>query len=132
MVGEIRDIIFNKYNIAITNISAATHMPDCLEMPYIPQIRGAKIVNLDSNVSKTSYRLGSPSCLAGDVIGDYEFDRELNIGDKIILEDMIHYTIVKNNTFNGIPLPSLAILRENGEFDIVKEFGYNEYKNRNG
>ena len=132
LVGEVRDIISNKYNIAITNISAAAHMPDCLEMPYTPQIRGAKITNLDSNISTTSYRLGSPSCLAGDVIGDYEFDRELNIGDKIIIEDMIHYTIVKNNTFNGIPLPALAILRENGDLDIVREFGYDDYKNRNG
>ena len=132
LVGEIRDIITNQYKIAITNISAATHMPDCLEMPYTPQIRGAKIINLESNNRDFSYRLGAPSCLAGDVIGDYEFDRELKIGDKIIIEDMIHYTIVKNNTFNGIPLPDLAILRENGDLEIVREFGYEDYKYRNG
>ncbi|RDU58660.1 carboxynorspermidine decarboxylase [Helicobacter sp. MIT 99-5507] len=132
LVGEVRDIITNKYKIAITNLSAAAHMPDCLEMPYIPQIRGAKIINLESIDNDFSYRLGAPSCLAGDVIGDYEFDKELKIGDKIIIEDMIHYTIVKNNTFNGIPLPDLAILKENGDFEIVREFGYDDYKYRNG
>lgn len=132
LVGEVRDIITNKYKIAITNLSAAAHMPDCLEMPYIPNIRGAKITNLESGDNNFSYRLGASSCLAGDVIGDYEFENELKIGDKIIIEDMIHYTIVKNNTFNGIPLPSLAILRENGDFEIVREFAYEDYKLRNG
>lgn len=135
LVGEVVDLIYNEYNIAITNLSAAAHMPDCLEMPYTPQIRGAEIVDLDSTKTiknKYLYRLGSPSCLAGDVIGDYAFDKELSIGDKIIVEDMIHYTIVKNNTFNGIPLPSLGILKENGKLKIVKKFGYKDYKRRNG
>lgn len=132
LIGEVRDIITNKYKIVITNLSAAAHMPDCLEMPYTPQIRGAKIINLESSNNDFSYRFGAPSCLAGDVIGDYQFDNELKIGDKIIIEDMIHYTIVKNNTFNGIPLPNLAILRENGDFEIIREFGYEDYKYRNG
>ncbi|RAX54728.1 carboxynorspermidine decarboxylase [Helicobacter sp. 16-1353] len=133
LVGQIMDIISNDYKIAITNISAATHMPDCLEMPYTPEIRDAKIINLDTDKeSKYAYRLGSPSCLAGDIIGDYAFNKELCIGDKIIIEDMIHYTIVKNNTFNGIPLPSLGILKENGKLKIVKKFAYNDYKKRNG
>ena len=130
LVGEVIDLVKNKFNIAITNLSASTHMPDCIEMPYTPSIYGAKITTLDSN-SKFRYRLGSPSCLAGDVIGDYEFEKELKVGDKIIVEDMIHYTIVKNNTFNGIPLPSLGILRRNGEFNIIKRFGYEDYKHRN-
>lgn len=130
LVGEIVDLVKNKFNIAITNLSAATHMPDCIEVPYTPNIYGAKIATLDCN-SKFKYRLGSPSCLAGDIIGDYEFNRELKIGDKIIIEDMIHYTIVKNNTFNGIPLPSLGILKSNGEFKIIKKFGYEDYKHRN-
>lgn len=129
LIGEVIDLVKNKFNIAITNLSAATHMPDCIEMPYTPNIYGAKITTIDA--SKFKYRLGSPSCLAGDIIGDYEFDRELKIGDKIIIEDMIHYTIVKNNTFNGIPLPSLGILRSNGEFEIIKKFGYEDYKYRN-
>ena len=78
------------------------------------------------------YRLGCPSCLAGDIIGDYEFEKPLAIGDKIIIKDMIHYTIVKNNLFNGIPLPSLAILKKNGKLKIVRKFDYNDYKKRNG
>ncbi len=136
LVGEVVDIIKNEFNIAITDISAATHMPDCLEMPYIPEIVGAEIVqdlsNANIDKSKYYYRIGSPSCLAGDVIGDYKFEKPLQIGDKIIFNDMIHYTIVKNNTFNGIPLPSLGILRENGDFRIVKKFDYIDYKHRNG
>lgn len=136
LVGEVVDIVKNEFDIAIVNISAATHMPDCLEMPYTPQIRNAKIINLDStqadSAKKYRYRIGSPSCLAGDVIGDYEFEERLKIGDKIIIEDMIHYTIVKNNTFNGIPLPSLGILKENGKFKIIKRFSYADYKHRNG
>ena len=78
------------------------------------------------------YRLGCPSCLAGDIIGDYIFEKPLAIGDKIIIKDMIHYTIVKNNLFNGIPLPSLASLKKNGKLKIVRKFDYNDYKKRNG
>ena len=157
LVGEVVDIVRNGVDIAITNISAATQMPDCLEMPYTPEILGARIVsNLslgmqfapdsslrgarsEASATKQStknnhaiYRLGCPSCLAGDIIGDYEFDSPLKIGDKIIIKDMIHYTIVKNNSFNGIPLPSLAILKKNGKLKIVRKFGYNDYKKRNG
>ncbi len=227
LVGEVVDIVRNGVDIAITNLSAATQMPDCLEMPYTPEILGAKIVENSSlgasfalgenfgnqqtqslvlspkfspntksppqntrivdskngestnppkqtiegiavevaeflpnfecetrlgvcehskfgkspqdapkSELKTSdtyfYRLGCPSCLAGDIIGDYIFDSPLKIGDKIIIKDMIHYTIVKNNLFNGIPLPSLGILKKNGDFKIVRKFGYNDYKKRNG
>lgn len=137
LVGEVVDIVKNGFNIAITNLSAATQMPDCLEMPYTPEIYNAKIIEniedfADSNEEKNIYRLGSPSCLAGDIIGDYAFANPLKIGDKIIIKDMIHYTIVKNNLFNGIPLPNLAILRKNGKLKIVKSFNYNDYKRRNG
>ena len=238
LVGEVVDIVRNGVDIAITNLSAATQMPDCLEMPYTPEIVGARIVsnssldlfnsfsgnhsadsanfgcsqtsslvshpkfaknhesttaipsvvdsasaesneiqNFQSNnrsnggvalrcfdaerakiglgrpLSEVScqnnaneyprtncaqndtphiYRLGCPSCLAGDIIGDYIFDSPLKIGDKIIIKDMIHYTIVKNNLFNGIPLPSLAILKKNGKLKIVRKFGYDDYKKRNG
>lgn len=143
LVGEVCDIVRNEIDIAVLNVSAAAHMPDCLEMPYTPQIRGAKVVKLDpANLAKSAaanaqnggfcYRLGGPSCLAGDVIGDYRFEKPLKLGDKLIFEDMIHYTIVKNNTFNGIPLPDLAILRESGELEIVKRFSYGDYKRRNG
>lgn len=137
LVGEVVDLIHNTFDIAITDLSAATHMPDCLEMPYTPKIRDSKIIDLNNLQDlpkdfKYCYRLGSPSCLAGDIIGDYAFRDSLEIGDKIIIEDMIHYTIVKNNTFNGIPLPSLAILKKNGDFKIVKEFNYKDYKHRNG
>ncbi|RDU64184.1 carboxynorspermidine decarboxylase [Helicobacter sp. MIT 14-3879] len=138
LVGEVVDIINNKFNIAIVDLSAATHMPDCLEMPYTPEILDSKIINLNDtdlklqNLYKYPYRLGSPSCLSGDIIGDYAFKKKLKIGDKIIIQDMIHYTIVKNNTFNGIPLPYLGILKKNGKFKIVKRFNYDDYKRRNG
>ena len=133
LIGEVVDIIKNKFNIAILDLSPTAHMPDCLEMPYTPSIRGANIIDLESCMDLNfAYRLGGPSCLAGDIIGDYQFLKELNIGDKIIIEDMIHYTIVKNNTFNGIPLPALGIKKESGEFEIVREFNYMDYKNRNG
>lgn len=231
LVGEVVDIVRNGVDIAIVNLSAATQMPDCLEMPYTPEIVGARIVSnssltqssreleksafdrqqvlsqadfsvqptnltqdtriandskhdsslqdspCESKQSKATsdsaevslsdfvgfgaigrenrtlsplsaqertipqkhqrdnraiYRLGCPSCLAGDIIGDYIFDSPLKIGDKIIIKDMIHYTIVKNNLFNGIPLPSLAILKKNGKLKIVRKFGYDDYKKRNG
>lgn len=231
LVGEVVDIVRNGVDIVIVNLSAATQMPDCLEMPYTPEIVGARIVSnssltqssreleksafdrqqvlsqadfsaqptnltqdtriandskhdsslqdspCESKQSKATsdsaevslsdfvgfgaigrenrtlsplsaqertipqkhqrdnraiYRLGCPSCLAGDIIGDYIFDSPLKIGDKIIIKDMIHYTIVKNNLFNGIPLPSLAILKKNGKLKIVRKFGYDDYKKRNG
>lgn len=132
LIGEVVDIVRNDIDIAILDLSAAAHMPDCLEMPYTPQILGANIAKVKQDSTKKNfYRLGAPSCLAGDVIGDYIFDEALKVGDKIIIEDMIHYTIVKNNTFNGIPLPSLGILKENGDFVSVREFDYKNYKYRN-
>lgn len=136
LLGEVVDIVQNEGNIAILDVSAAAHMPDCLEMPYRPNLKKISkgIIEADKGENKASYqyRLGGPTCLSGDVIGDYSFDTPLEIGDKILFEDMIHYTIVKNNTFNGIPLPSLGIITKKGEFKLLKQFNYSHYKDRNG
>jgi carboxynorspermidine decarboxylase len=126
LVASVVDIIHNGIDIAILDTSAEAHMPDVLAMPYRPQVRGAG----KPGEKPYTYRLGGNSCLAGDVIGDYSFERPLKIGDKLIFEDQIHYTFVKNTTFNGIRLPSLAILRKTGELEIVKKFDYCDYKHR--
>lgn len=120
------DIVHNGINIAILDTSAECHMPDTLAMPYRPDIRGAGM----ANEKKYTYRLGGNTCLAGDIIGDFSFDTELKVGDKIILEDMIHYTMVKTTTFNGINLPSIVIKRKDGTFDIIKNYNYQSYKER--
>jgi len=126
LVASVIDIVHNGIDIAILDTSAEAHMPDVLAMPYRPQVRGAG----EPGEKPYIYRLGGNSCLAGDIIGDYSFDEPLQIGQKIIFEDMIHYTFVKNTTFNGIRLPSLALLREDGRLDIVKRFDYCDYKHR--
>lgn len=128
LVGCVLDIIHNGMDIAILDVSAANHMPDCLEMPYRPTVRGAG----HPNELAYTYRLGAPTCLAGDVIGDYSFSQPLHLGDKIIFEDMIHYTFVKNNTFNGIRLPSLGLWTQDNQFKLVRQFDYHDYKNRLG
>jgi carboxynorspermidine decarboxylase len=115
-------------DIAILDISATAHMPDTLEMPYRPEVRGAD----EAGKLAHTYRLGGLTCLAGDVIGDYSFAKPLQVGDKLVFEDMIHYTIVKNTTFNGVPLPSLCIWTKEGELKVMREFGYESYKLRNG
>jgi carboxynorspermidine decarboxylase len=124
--GRVVDLTRNVIDIAILDISAAAHMPDVLEMPYRPEVRGAG----EAGEKRCTYRLGAPTCLAGDVIGDYSFDEPLQIGDKIVFEDMIHYTMVKNNAFNGIPLPAIAIERVGGGREIIRRFTYEDYKNR--
>ena len=101
-------------------------MPDTLAMPYRADVRNSG--NIDEK--QFNYRLSGNTCLAGDIIGDYSFDKILKIGDKIIFEDMIHYTMVKTTTFNGINLPSIAIKRKNGSFDIIKNYGYESYKDK--
>ena len=139
LISSVLDIVKNGVDIAILDTSAAAHMPDCLEMPYRPMVRNSYFAKAIKKGDKLrlkgekpySYRFGGPTCLAGDVIGDYSFKQPLKRGDRIIFEDMVHYTIVKNNTFNGIPLPSIAILRKNGELEVVKNFSYLDYKNRN-
>jgi carboxynorspermidine decarboxylase len=128
LVSSVVDIVRNGMDIAILDTSATAHMPDTLEMPYRPEIRGA---DQPGKLAHT-YRLGGLTCLAGDVIGDYSFSQPLKIGDKLVFEDMIHYTIVKNTTFNGIPLPSLCIWTAEGKLRVVREFGYDDYKLRNG
>ncbi|BCD60612.1 MULTISPECIES: carboxynorspermidine decarboxylase [unclassified Nitratiruptor] len=126
LVATVVDIVRNGMDIAILDTSAETHMPDVLAMPYRPNVRGAG----KPGEKLYTYRLGGNSCLAGDIIGDYSFDEPLQRGQKLIFEDMIHYTFVKNTTFNGIRLPSLALLKEDGRFEIVKKFDYCDYKHR--
>ncbi len=109
---------------AMLDVSFTCHMPDCLEMPYQPIIRNAV------NSSPFKYRMGGMSCLAGDYMGDWYFETPLAVGDEIIFEDMIHYTMVKTTTFNGINLPSIGIIRKDGNFELVRQFDYNDYKNR--
>lgn len=126
LVATVLDIVDNGMQLAILDTSAEAHMPDTLAMPYRADIRNSGL----ANEKKYTYRLGGNTCLAGDIIGDYSFDEPLKVGDKIILEDMIHYTMVKTTTFNGIKLPSIAIKNEQDCYQIVKNFGYNEYKSR--
>lgn len=126
LVCEVVDIVENAGQIAILDISATAHMPDVLEMPYRPVITDAG----EPNQLSHSYRLGGNSCLAGDVIGEWSFSQPLTIGDRLIFEDMIHYTMVKTTFFNGVEHPAIGILRENGQFDIVRQFNYGDFKAR--
>ena len=126
LVATVLDIIHNGIDIAILDTSAEAHMPDTIIMPYRADIRDAA----QANIKAHTYRLAGNTCLAGDIMGDYSFDKPLKVGDKIIFEDQIHYTMVKATTFNGIELPSIAIQREDGTIDIVKEFGYKDFKDR--
>ena len=123
------DIVENNgIRTAILDASFACHMPDCLEMPYKPAIRGA----VEPSPQTYKYRMGGNSCLSGDFIADWDFDHELQIGEKIIFEDMIHYTIVKTTMFNGVPHPSIACVRSDGSTEVWKIFGYEDYRNRMG
>ena len=124
--ASVLDIVHNGIDIAILDTSAEAHMPDTLAMPYRVEVRGAA----KAGEKRYTYRLGGNTCLAGDIMGDYSFDEPLQIGDTIIFEDQIHYTFVKNTTFNGIKLPSLAIEKKDGRMEIVKSFGYDVYKQR--
>lgn len=127
LLTTVVDIVENKgIRTAIIDASFTCHMPDCLEMPYKPAIRNAT----DAVEGKPAYRIGGNSCLSGDYMGDWSFDEPLKIGDKILFEDMIHYTIVKTSMFNGIPHPSLALWSKDDELVIYRTFGYEDYKNR--
>ncbi|MCM1227383.1 MAG: carboxynorspermidine decarboxylase [Clostridium sp.] len=126
LITKVLDITENDIMTVILDTSAACHMPDVLEMPYRPPLRNSGI----QNEKKHTYRLGSQTCLAGDMIGEYSFDDPLKIGDTLIFEDMAIYSMVKNNTFNGMPLPDIAVLKENGEVNIIKKFGYDDFKER--
>lgn len=127
LVSTILDIVENHgIKTAILDVSFTCHMPDCLEMPYKPTILGAT----DERADKPTYRMGGISCLAGDFMGNWSFDKELNPGDKIIFDDMIHYTTVKTTMFNGVHHPSIGIWSENSGFRLIKEFNHQDYKNR--
>ena len=126
LVTEVMDIVHNDMDILILDASAACHMPDVLEMPYRPPLKDSG----EAGEKAYTYRLSSCTCLAGDVIGDYSFDREIRIGDKLYFMDMAIYSMVKNNTFNGMPLPDIAVMYEDGECEVIRHFGYEDFKSR--
>ena len=134
LVASVVDVVEDKgIRTAILDVSFTCHMPDCLEMPYYPDVRGAEHVEETSHPSPLTshlYRLGGNSCLSGDFMGYWRFDHELKVGDEVIFEDMIHYTMVKTNTFNGITHPSIGMLRCDGKLEILRRFGYEDYRNR--
>lgn len=145
LVSQVVDIVEDRgIRTAILDVSFTCHMPDCLEMPYMPAVRGAKVVEEDAEgnndaqsnnnvrayIYNNVYRLGGNSCLSGDFMGLWQFDHELQVGEKIIFEDMLHYTTVKTNMFNGINHPSLALLHTDGNLEILREYGFEDYKNR--
>lgn len=123
---KIMDIVDNTMPVLILDASAACHMPDVLEMPYRPPLRNGG----EPSEKRYTCRLASRTCLAGDVIGDYSFDKMPEIGDTLIFEDMAIYSMVKNNTFNGMPLPDIALMHENGDCEVIKHFGYEDFKER--
>ena len=129
LVSEIQDIVENHgIRTAIVDVSFACHMPDCLEMPYQPKIIGAKII--DEENAQLSYRMGGNSCLSGDFVGSWQFDHELQIGERIVFEDMNHYTNVKTNMFNGITHPSVALRHLDGTIEILRTYTYEDYLHR--
>ncbi len=128
LVATVLDIVHNGIDIAILDTSAEAHMPDTIIMPYRAKVRGAG----QPGGKPYTYRLAGNTCLAGDIMGDYSFDEPLKIGDKVIFEDQMHYTMVKATTFNGIRLPSIAVLRKNGSVEVLREFVYKDFKDRLG
>ena len=126
LVTEVMDIVENGLSVLILDASAACHMPDVLEMPYRPPLKDSGV----SGEKEFTYRLSSCTCLAGDVIGDYSFDHKIQVGDKLYFQDMAIYSMVKNNTFNGIPLPGIAVMKEDGDCEMIRTFGYEDFKGR--
>ncbi len=126
LAATVLDIVHNGIDIAILDASAACHMPDVLEMPYRPCIIGGG----NAGEKPYTYRLAGNTCLAGDIIGDYSFDSPLHPGDKLIFCDMAIYSMVKNNTFNGVPLPDIVLYHENGQLELIKHFGYEDFEGR--
>ena len=124
--ATVLDIVHNGMDIAILDTSAEAHMPDTIIMPYRAEVLGAR----KAGEKMYTYRLAGNTCLAGDIMGDYSFDTPLNVGDKIIFLDQMHYSMVKATTFNGIKLPSIAIQKTNGSIELVREFNYEDFKNR--
>ena len=131
LVAQVVDIVEDKnIKTAILDVSFTCYMPDCLEMPYQPEVRGAESVEMERATDKNTYRLGGNSCLSGDFMGSWRFDHPLEIGEKLIFEDMIHYTTVKTNMFNGITHPAISMLKSDGKLQKMRVFGYSDYKNR--
>ena len=133
LVSQVVDVVEDRgVRTAILDVSFTCHMPDCLEMPYMPAVRGADVVGDDEDVNGMEhvYRLGGNSCLSGDFMGQWRFDHELHIGENVIFEDMLHYTTVKTNMFNGVNHPAIALLRMDGNLEILRQYGYDDYKNR--
>ena len=129
LVSHVVDVVEDKgIRTAILDVSFTCHMPDCLEMPYMPEVRGASFNPPPSALHL--YRLGGNSCLSGDFMGMWSFDHELQVGEEVIFEDMIHYTTVKTNTFNGISHPAIGMLHADGKLEILRQFGYEDYRNR--
>lgn len=126
LVSEVLETQKNGMDLAILDTSAACHMPDVLEMPYRPEIIGAGL----PGEKEYTYRLGGPTCLAGDIIGDYSFDKPLKSGDRLVFCDMAIYSMVKNNTFNGMPLPSIYLAHTDGTTELIRKFGYEDFKSR--
>lgn len=126
LVSSVLDTLYNGRNIAILDTSAACHMPDVLEMPYRPPVSDSG----EPGEKAYTVRLGGPTCLAGDVIGDYSFDQELVPGSRVVFEDMALYTMVKTNTFNGMPLPSIVYRNRNGEEHLIRSFSYEDFRSR--
>lgn len=131
LVSHVVDIVENKgIKTAILDVSFTCHMPDCLEMPYWPTVRGAETIEGEYGEGDNIYRLGGNSCLSGDWMQSWKFDHALQIGEPVIFEDMIHYTTVKTCTFNGITHPDICLLKSNGELQVLRHFDYQDYKNR--
>lgn len=131
LVSQIVDIVeHDGIKTVILNVSFTCHMPDCLEMPYQPEVRRTKIVDDTNTRSPRVYRLGGNSCLSGDWMGYWQFDHDLQVGENIIFEDMLHYTTVKTNMFNGIPHPDIALLHADGELETLRRFTYEDYRSR--
>lgn len=126
LVTSVLEVIKNGIEIAILDTSAACHMPDVLEMPYRPPLLNSGL----ANEKNYTYRLAGPTCLAGDIIGDYSFDKPLTIGDKLVFGDMAIYSMVKNNTFNGMGLPTIVLRDKNGNDKVIRQFGYEDFKIR--
>lgn len=131
LVSHVVDVVENKgIKTAILDVSFTCHMPDCLEMPYWPTVRGAETIEGEYGEGENIYRLGGNSCLSGDWMQSWKFDHALQIGETVIFEDMIHYTTVKTCTFNGITHPDICLLKKNGELQVLRHFDYQDYKNR--
>ena len=127
LVASVLDVVDNAGPVAILDTSATAHMPDVLEMPYRPQIRGAG----EPGTLAHDYQLGGLSCLAGDMVGAYSFAEPLRVGDRLLFEDMAHYTMVKTTTFNGVRLPSIALYDpHDGSYRVQRRFDYADYRNR--